>query len=175
MASKESEALSTLYKGWIDTLGKNPDLPIEDVRQLFEHWGDVTAEPGGVDYVEAGYPGANPKDDEFFRRAPAELKLATSDVEMMGRASEASLDQLVSRLGTETDDPRDDDDGPASPPVVVNINGPCALMVDGQDVPCRAVAYMAFGYAQSTGRLGVYSVVPGPGMLNASAALASAI
>lgn len=41
-------------------------------------------------------------------------------------------------------DDDDDDDGPASPPIVVNINGPCALMVDGRDVPCRAVAYMAF-------------------------------
>jgi len=34
--------------------------------------------------------------------------------------------------------------------------------------------YMAFGYAQSTGRVGVYSVVPGPGMLNSSAALLTA-
>ena len=48
-----------------------------------------------------------PGDDE-----EEELKLETNDVEMVGRASEASLDQLVSRLGTETDDPRDDDDGP---------------------------------------------------------------
>jgi acetolactate synthase-1/2/3 large subunit len=38
----------------------------------------------------------------------------------------------------------------------------------------QTVAYMAFGYAQSTGRLGVYSVVPGPGVLNSSAALVSA-
>jgi len=29
----------------------------------------------GVDYIEAGWPGANPKDDELFRRAPADLKL----------------------------------------------------------------------------------------------------
>jgi len=29
----------------------------------------------GVDYIEAGWPGANPKDDEFFRRAPSELTL----------------------------------------------------------------------------------------------------
>ena len=27
----------------------------------------------GVDYIEAGWPGANPKDDELFRRAPTEL------------------------------------------------------------------------------------------------------
>src|SRR2546425_9698983 len=38
----------------------------------------------------------------------------------------------------------------------------------------QTVAYMAFGYAQATGRTGVYTVVPGPGVLNASAALLSA-
>ena len=32
----------------------------------------------GVDFIEAGWPGANPKDDEFFRRAPAELPLDSS-------------------------------------------------------------------------------------------------
>ncbi len=38
----------------------------------------------------------------------------------------------------------------------------------------QTVAYMAFGYAKSTGRPGVYTVVPGPGVLNSSAALCSA-
>jgi len=38
----------------------------------------------------------------------------------------------------------------------------------------QTTAYMAFGYAKVTGRPGVFSVVPGPGMLNASAAVASA-
>ena len=38
----------------------------------------------------------------------------------------------------------------------------------------QGAAYMALGYAASTGRLGVLSVVPGPGLLNASAALATA-
>jgi acetolactate synthase-1/2/3 large subunit len=38
----------------------------------------------------------------------------------------------------------------------------------------QTTAYMAFGYAKSTGKVGVYSVVPGPGMLNSSAALCSA-
>jgi acetolactate synthase I/II/III large subunit len=38
----------------------------------------------------------------------------------------------------------------------------------------QAVGYMAFGYAQATGRAGVCAVVPGPGFLNASAALISA-
>lgn len=38
----------------------------------------------------------------------------------------------------------------------------------------QACAYMAFGYARSTGRPGVYAVVPGPGMLNTTAALSTA-
>ncbi len=43
----------------------------------------------GVDYVEAGYPGANPKDDEFFRRAPAELTLSTSKLVAFGSTRHA--------------------------------------------------------------------------------------
>ena len=38
----------------------------------------------------------------------------------------------------------------------------------------QATAYMAFGYAKTTGKPGVFSVVPGPGVLNASAAICSA-
>lgn len=38
----------------------------------------------------------------------------------------------------------------------------------------QAVAYMAYGYARSTGKTGVYSVVPGPGVLNSAAALCTA-
>ena len=34
----------------------------------------------GVHYIEAGWPGSNPKDDEAFRRIPHELKLQTSKV-----------------------------------------------------------------------------------------------
>lgn len=38
----------------------------------------------------------------------------------------------------------------------------------------QACGYMAFGYARSSGKPGVFSVVPGPGVLNASAALLTA-
>lgn len=38
----------------------------------------------------------------------------------------------------------------------------------------QGAAYMAFGYARSTGKPGVYTVVPGPGVLNSTAALCSA-
>jgi acetolactate synthase-1/2/3 large subunit len=39
----------------------------------------------------------------------------------------------------------------------------------------QACSYMAFGYARSTGRPGVCSVVPGPGMLNAAAGILTAL
>lgn len=38
----------------------------------------------GVDYIEGGWPGANPKDIEFFARAGAELQLATSTLVAFG-------------------------------------------------------------------------------------------
>ena len=38
----------------------------------------------GVHYIEAGWPGANPKDDELFRRAPRDLQLTTSTLVAFG-------------------------------------------------------------------------------------------
>jgi acetolactate synthase-1/2/3 large subunit len=38
----------------------------------------------------------------------------------------------------------------------------------------QGAAYMAFGYAQATGKPGAYAVVPGPGFLNTTAALSTA-
>jgi 2-isopropylmalate synthase len=38
----------------------------------------------GVRWIEGGYPQANPKDEEFFRRAPTELKLSTADLVAFG-------------------------------------------------------------------------------------------
>jgi acetolactate synthase-1/2/3 large subunit len=38
----------------------------------------------------------------------------------------------------------------------------------------QGAAYMAYGYAKSTGKVGVYAVVPGPGVLNTGAALCTA-
>ncbi|KIZ36419.1 MULTISPECIES: thiamine pyrophosphate-dependent enzyme [Rhodopseudomonas] len=39
----------------------------------------------------------------------------------------------------------------------------------------QACGYMAFGYARASGRPGVFSVVPGPGVLNAGAAMLTAL
>ena len=38
----------------------------------------------------------------------------------------------------------------------------------------QGAAYMAFGYARASGRVGAYAVVPGPGLLNTTAALSTA-
>lgn len=38
----------------------------------------------------------------------------------------------------------------------------------------QGAGYMAYGYAKSTGRIGAYTVVPGPGVLNSGAALCTA-
>lgn len=55
-----------------------------------------------------------------------------------------------------------------------------ALYAKGDDINLittrseQGAAYMAFGYARSTGKVGVYTVVPGPGVLNSGAALTTA-
>ena len=43
----------------------------------------------GVHYIEGGWPGANPKDDEFFERAQKELNLKTSQFVAFGSTRRA--------------------------------------------------------------------------------------
>jgi len=45
----------------------------------------------GVDYIEGGWPGANPKDEEFFRRAPADLRLERSQLVAFGSTRRAGV------------------------------------------------------------------------------------
>lgn len=52
MASPQANAIVELYDDWLQKMGANPDMSLEEMRDLFEHWGDITGEPGGVDYVE---------------------------------------------------------------------------------------------------------------------------
>jgi len=55
-----------------------------------------------------------------------------------------------------------------------------AMYKEGDDIRLihsrheQGVAYMAYGYAKSTGKVGVYTVVPGPGLLNSTGALCTA-
>jgi epsilon-lactone hydrolase len=57
MASRGAEDLKAFLHNWAATLAARPDMPLDELRLLFEHWGDVTAEPGGVDYIEADADG----------------------------------------------------------------------------------------------------------------------
>jgi 2-isopropylmalate synthase len=56
----------------------------------------------GVGYIEGGWPGANPKDTEFFRRARAELDLRHAQLAAFGATRRAGLaaadDPLVAAL-----------------------------------------------------------------------------
>jgi acetyl esterase/lipase len=56
MMSKAKQSLVDLYGSWMAEIGRDPNMPLEDIRALFEHWGDVTSEPGRCDFslTEAG-------------------------------------------------------------------------------------------------------------------------
>lgn len=55
-----------------------------------------------------------------------------------------------------------------------------AMYKEGEDIRLihsrheQGCAYMAYGYARSTGKIGAYTVVPGPGLLNSTGALCTA-
>ena len=52
MASVQSESIKKLYGSWLAAMTDKPDMELDEIRALFEHWGDITGEPGQVDYVE---------------------------------------------------------------------------------------------------------------------------
>jgi 2-isopropylmalate synthase len=61
----------------------------------------------GVAFIEGGYPGANPKDDEFFARAAKELQLSHATLVAFGSTRRAGGDarsdqQLATLLDAET-------------------------------------------------------------------------
>jgi 2-isopropylmalate synthase len=63
----------------------------------------------GVRWIEGGYPQANPKDEEFFKRAPSELKLTNAELVAFGStrrpAGKVDVDPTLAALvgaGTST-------------------------------------------------------------------------
>ncbi|HEU5083455.1 MAG TPA: citramalate synthase [Acidimicrobiales bacterium] len=54
-------------------------LSVEDKLRIAEQLDHL-----GVRWIEGGYPQANPKDQEFFRRAPRELQLTTAELVAFG-------------------------------------------------------------------------------------------
>src|SRR5437899_11032718 len=60
--------------------GEGVSLTVDDKLRIAEQLDHL-----GVHFIEGGWPGANPKDDEFFRRAVAgDLPLATSTLVAFG-------------------------------------------------------------------------------------------
>ena len=56
----------------------------------------------GVAFIEGGWPEANPKDEEFFARAPAELRLSTATLVAFGSTRRAGVraedDEVLAQL-----------------------------------------------------------------------------
>src|SRR5215468_7839974 len=52
MASKQTEELNKLYREWAAALQANPEMPLDELRHMFEQWERITGEPGAVDYIE---------------------------------------------------------------------------------------------------------------------------
>ena len=78
-------------------------LTVEDKLRIAEQLDSL-----GVHYIEGGWPGANPKDDEFFERAQEELSLETSVFVAFGstRRAKGKVDQdqtLANLLGANTE------------------------------------------------------------------------
>ena len=62
----------------------------------------------GVAYIEGGWPGANPKDDEFFQRAKTELELESAKLVAFGATRKSSTrpeddEQLAALLAADTE------------------------------------------------------------------------
>lgn len=59
MASKEAECIDNLYREWKSKLADG-EMPLDQLRELFDGWGDLSSEPEGVQFREAtiaGVPG----------------------------------------------------------------------------------------------------------------------
>jgi epsilon-lactone hydrolase len=52
MASAEAERIKDLYRSWVRRMGANPDMDLETMRDMFEQWHLIAAEPEGVCYSE---------------------------------------------------------------------------------------------------------------------------
>jgi 2-isopropylmalate synthase len=72
-------------------------LSVADKLQIARHLDDL-----GVGFIEGGWPGANPKDTEFFHRAQTELDLRTAQLTAFGATRRpggtAADDELVGAL-----------------------------------------------------------------------------
>ena len=57
MASPQAAAIDKLFDSFVAALGANPQMGLEELRDMLEKCGDLAADPGGVDYLEADAQG----------------------------------------------------------------------------------------------------------------------
>ena len=57
MASPQAAAIDQLFDSFVAALGANPQMGLEELRDMLEKCGDLAADPGGVDYLEADAQG----------------------------------------------------------------------------------------------------------------------
>ncbi len=69
------------------TQGEGVNLSVDDKLKVARRLDEF-----GVDYIEGGWPGSNPKDVEFFARAHAELKLKHARMAAFGSTCRAETD-----------------------------------------------------------------------------------
>lgn len=69
------------------TQGEGISLSCEDKLRIAERLDDF-----GVDFIEGGWPGSNPKDMEFFRRIQTEVELKHAKIAAFGSTCRAEVD-----------------------------------------------------------------------------------
>ncbi len=69
------------------TQGEGVNLSVDDKLKVARRLDDF-----GVDYIEGGWPGSNPKDIEFFARARKELNLKHARMAAFGSTCRAKTD-----------------------------------------------------------------------------------
>lgn len=57
MASTQAAAIEQMFDSFVAAMAANPEMPVEEIRDLLERCGDLAADPGGVDYLEADVGG----------------------------------------------------------------------------------------------------------------------
>lgn len=57
MASKQAESIKSLYRGWVVRMNADPEMDLDTMRDMFEEWHLLTAEPPGVTYEEVDADG----------------------------------------------------------------------------------------------------------------------
>lgn len=80
--SKEIELYDTTLRDGAQTEGIS--FSVEDKLRIVQELDDI-----GIDYIEGGYAGANPKEDEFFRRV-RELELKNTKIVAFGSTKRAN-------------------------------------------------------------------------------------